>query len=96
VRDLGDDRGLIGPKVLSVGSASAAVAGAALQRDRRQQAAFGDADRGRGDVDVEAGGHHRRMLLEGQRGRVLAAARQIAVDGFGGRNCAGALPITWV
>ena len=60
------------------------MAGIALQGDGGQQAAFGDVDGGRGDIDVEARGHHRRMLLEGHGGGVIAAARQIAVHGFGG------------
>ena len=71
------------PKVLSVGSASRLRLALPCTRDARQQAALGDADGGRGDIDVEARGHHRRMLAEGHAGGVVAAARQIAVDGFG-------------
>ncbi len=65
------------------------MAGVALQGDGGQQAAFGDVDGGRGDIDVEARGDDGRMLLEGQRGCIVAAARQIAVDGFGGAQLRG-------
>src|SRR3712207_8126596 len=45
----------------------AALAGAALDGRARQQRAFGDADVGGGDIGVEAGGHHRRMLADRHR-----------------------------
>jgi hypothetical protein len=41
-------------------------------------------DGGRGDIDVEPCGKDGRMLLEGHRGGVVAAARQIPVHRLGG------------
>ena len=41
-------------------------------------------DGGRGDIDVEARGRDGRIFLGGEADGVFAAARQIAVHGFGG------------
>ena len=86
---LADDRGLIGPEGAEARICLAAVAGVTLQGDGRQKAAFGDADGGRGDIDIETRGDDRRMFLGGQRYGVLAAAGQDMVDGFGGLQLCG-------
>ncbi len=50
------------------------------ERHRAGQRAFGDAYRGRGDVDVEACGEHGGMALDRGADRVVARARQQPID----------------
>src|SRR5260370_31916181 len=72
-RHLAEDRGLIGSEGGEARIGVAAVAGIALHGNGGQQAAFGDMDGGRGDVDVEAGGDHGGRGPLGEGGGLLAA-----------------------
>ena len=80
---LAADAGLPGAPHAERGVGVGFPGGGALQRQGRQQPAFGDLDRSTGDIDVKTRGHHRRMLLLCLGDCVLAVAWQQPVDRVG-------------
>jgi hypothetical protein len=81
--DLAEHRGLVGTLGAKIDIGFVAAAGAALQRDGRIQTAFGDVDRGRCHIDIEACRDHRGMAFKREIDGLVPAARQQPINRFG-------------